>query len=106
MEKAVVFGPIILFFLIFGLLVVGFFALITKLVLKSKNSFWQGTVSDKVHNQKRDYDSKRMQDFYYLVVNTDDGKNMKVGLSAQMWEGFSIGDKIKKDKGKLYPEKV
>jgi hypothetical protein len=106
MEKLVIFLPIILFFGFFALLVIGFFVLIFKLIMKSKNSFWTGEVMDKVHNQRRDFDSDRMEDFYYLAVTTDQGKEMKVGLSAQMWDQFNKGDKIKKDKGKLYPEKI
>lgn len=106
MEKTIVFLPIILFFAVFALLAGGFLLLVFKLVMKSKNSFWTGEVIDKVHNQKEDYDSHRMQHFYYLVVRTGEGKEMKVGLSQQLWDGFNTGDKIKKDKGKLFPEKI
>jgi hypothetical protein len=106
MEKTVIFLPIILFFGFFALLIVGFLILVFKLVMKSKNSSWTGEVKDKVHNQREDYDSHRMEHFYSLVVMTGEGKEMKVGLSQQMWDGFNIGDKIKKDKGKLFPEKV
>ena len=106
MEKIIIFLPIILFFGFFGLLIFGFLAFIFKLIMKSKNSSWTGEVMDKVHNQKRDYDSHRMEDFYYLVVMTDEGKEMKIGLSGPMWEQFNKGDKIKKPKGKLFPEKI
>lgn len=106
MEKIVFFLPIILFFVVFALLAGGFLLLVFKLIMKSKNSFWTGEVTDKVHNQKEDYESHRMEHFYYLVVMTDQGKEMKVGLSEQLWNGFNIGDKIKKDKGKLFPEKI
>jgi hypothetical protein len=106
MEKLIVFLPIIIFFGIFALLAGGFLAFVLKLILKSKNSSWTGEVTDKVHKQKEDYESHRMEHFYHLVVMKSEGKEMKVGLSQQLWDGFNIGDKIKKDKGKLFPEKI
>ena len=106
MEKAVVFGPIIIFFLIFGVIVILFLGFIFKLIKKSKESYWVGEVKDKVHNQKRDFDTNRMEDFYYLVVKCDDGKEMKVGISPQFFEAFNIGDRIEKPKGELYPRKL
>ncbi len=33
-------------------------------------------------------------------------RNRNIGLSLQVWEKFKIGDKIKKEKGKLFPEKI
>jgi hypothetical protein len=106
MEKIVFFLPIILFFVVFALLAGGFLALVFSLIMKSKNSSWTGEVVDKVHNEKKDYESHRMEHFYYLVVMTSEGKEMKVGLSQQLWDGFNVGDKIKKPKGKLFPEKI
>jgi len=106
MEKAVIFGPVIIFFLIFGFLIILFLRFVLKLVKKSKESYWVGVVIDKVHNQKRDFDTNRMEDFYYLVVKCDDGKEMKVGLSPQFYEGFNIGDRVEKPRGELFPRKL
>jgi hypothetical protein len=106
MEKIVVFGPMIVFLGIFALLIFGFFGLIIKLVLKSKNENWTGIIIDKKHNQVRDSDSHGYNDFYYLVVKLDSGKERKIGLSASLWSGFKIGDKLTKPKGKLFPEKI
>ena len=105
MEKAVVFGPIIIFFGFFALLVVGFFILIIKLISKSKNEEWSGVVTDKKHNIIKDMDSNIPHDYYYLVVKTDDGKERKIGLSGNLWSGFKVGDKLKKPRGKLFPDK-
>jgi hypothetical protein len=85
MEKIIIFLPIVIFFGVFALLAGGFLLLVFKLVMKSKNSSWTGEV---------------------IVVMTDLGKEMKVGLSGPMWEQFNKGDKIKKEKGKLFPEKI
>lgn len=106
--KLLIFLPIIIFFGFFGLLVFGFLFLIFKLIMKSKNSSWQGKVVDKKFFQKtRDDDGiHKKENFYHLVVETDSGKTMKVGLSGEMWDKFSIGDKITKPKGSLYPSKI
>lgn len=107
MEKTMSLLPIILFLVFFVLPATVFILLVLKLVKKSKDSSWTGEVIDKVHNEKRDFDNpKKMEHFYYLVVKADQGRQMNVGLSEQMWSGFEKGDGIKKDKGKLYPEKV
>jgi len=107
MEKYVVFGPIIVFFAIFGLIIFGLLGFIIRLIFKSKNEDWTGVVIDKKHNQTRDFDdSRKINDFYFLVVKMEVGRDRKVGLSKQMWDKFEIGDKIHKPKGKLIPEKV
>ena len=106
MEKAIVFGPLILFFGIFFLLIIGFLGFIAKLIFKSKNESWKGVVTDKVHNQVRDNENPhKMNNFYYLVVKMENGSERKIGLSAEMWGKFDKGDKLSKPKGKLFPEK-
>ena len=79
--------------------------LVFKLILKSKSSYWKGEVIDKVHNTKREEHNK-IEHFYYLVVKTDERDDMKVGLSAEMYNSFQVGDIIEKPKGKLLPQKV
>jgi hypothetical protein len=104
MEKTIVFGPIIIFFGFFGLLVIGFIALIIKLISKSKNEEWTGIIVDKKHNQVEDDESGATHDYYYLVVKMDTGKERKVGLSGTLWSDFKVGDRLKKPKGKLFPQ--
>lgn len=52
--KIMVFLPMILFFGVFLLLIIGFFGLVAKLLIKSKNSEWEGEVVDKIVNEKRE----------------------------------------------------
>lgn len=106
MEKAVVFGPLVIFFIFFGLLIIGFLAFIIKLVSKSKNEEWSGVIIDKKHNEVEDDDSGITHDYYYLVVKMDTGKERKIGLAGTVWNSFKVGDKIKKPKGKLFPQKI
>ena len=102
MEKIVT-----VFFVLFVLLIIVLpLSLIFKLVMKSKKSSWSGEVIDKKHNSHTDMDDKTIES-YYLVVKMDDGsRNRNIGLSRQMWENFSVGDKINKAAGKLIPEKI
>lgn len=106
MEKALVFGPLLIVLVLFGLLIIGFFALIFKLISKSKNEDWTGEVIDKKTKQVSDYDTDEVSTNYYLVVKMAVGRDRNIALSPERWESFSIGDKIHKPKGKLYPEKV
>ncbi|MFA5025971.1 MAG: hypothetical protein WC503_05690 [Candidatus Shapirobacteria bacterium] len=106
MEKTVVFGPLIIFFAIFALLIFLFLRFIFRLVAKSKNEDWYGEVIDKKINEIEDDDTGITHDYCYLIVTMDDGKERKVGLSRQLWEKFQTGDKLHKPKGKLFPEKI
>lgn len=102
-----IFLPMIIFMAFFAFLILGFAVIVIRIISKSKNSSWTGSVIDKKHNEVRDSDNpNKMNNFYYLVVRTDAGREMKVGLSAQMWNKLAVGDKISKPKGKLYPEKI
>ena len=108
MEKTIVFGPLILFFGFFTLLIIGFVILIGKLISKAKNSSWEGEIIKKEHNTTPSYDDDiRDNHFYYLVVKMNEsGEERKIGLSEKLWSQFKVGEKIKKPKGKLFPEKI
>jgi hypothetical protein len=104
MEKIAATG----FFIFFLLVVVLPISLIIKMVLKSKKSSWEGEVIDKKHNATQDFDDdNKINHTYYLVVKMNDGsRDRNVGLSKQLWDSFSIGDKIKKPAGKLLPVRL
>jgi hypothetical protein len=107
MEKAVVFGPMIIFFGFFLLLIIAFLGFIVRLISKSKNEDWRGVVIDKKHNAVSDYDNPhKTNHFYYLVVKTEDGRERKLGLSQVLWDQFQVGDHLHKPKGKLFPDKI
>lgn len=104
MEKIVAGG----FWIFFLLIVVLPLSLIFKMVMKSKKSSWSGEVIDKKHNASRDFDdNNKINHNYYLVVKMDDGsRDRNIGLSKQLWDTFKIGDKIKKESGKLLPTRL
>jgi hypothetical protein len=105
-EKAVVFGPIIIFFLIFAALIAGFLFVVVKLVLKGRKSAWKGTLVDKLYKEQKDFDTDRTNQYHTLVFKTDEGKEIKVGTSKQVYDSYNIGDKAEKKSGKFWPEKV
>ena len=106
MEKYIVFGPIIIFFGFFGLLILGFFLLIGKLVLKAKNDAWVGEVIDKTHNVKDKDDSNLKEHFYFYRVRLENGEEHNIATSPKLYNEIQIGDKMKKDKGSLWAKKI
>ena len=106
-EKAVVFGPIILFFVIFGALIIGFIVVVGRLAMKGKAMAWKGELVDKVYKTKRDFDNpKKVDQFFTLVFKTEDGKTMKVGTSKEVYDSYNIGDKAEKKSGEFWPKKI
>lgn len=88
------------------MLIVGFLFLVIKLVKKGKDSFWTGEVIDKKHIQRRDSESKRMNDFYTIIFKTDNGKQVKVGVAKEEYDDWKVGDKGEKKKGQFKPKKT
>jgi hypothetical protein len=105
-EKACIFGPIIIFFTIFALLVAGFIILVVKLIKKGKASAWQGELVDKLYRSRDDSDSGRTEHFYTLVFKTIEGKMIKVGTSREIYDSYVIGDKAEKKSGELGLKKI
>jgi hypothetical protein len=109
MGKTIVFLPIIIFFGFFGLLVVGFFALIAKLFFKAKAQSWEGVVLDKGHHIKEEKDEdgfKKQHNFYSLKVQLDNGEIHNIPVTADFYQKIKVGDRLKKEKGALWPKKV
>lgn len=106
MEKAVVFGPISVFFGCFFVLIAIFIGFIIKLVLKTKGEAWTGKVIDKKVNEKRDFDTDRLEYTYILVTQIDGGRVRNLGVSKALYDQFEVGNAIGKNKGELLPHKI
>jgi hypothetical protein len=104
MEKYIVFGPIILFFGFFFLLIVGFFALIGKLILKGKNQAWVGEVIEKVAFEKEDDDTKRKTRLLSLKVKLKNGEIHSIPAHVDFFNTVKVGDTLEKEKGALWPK--
>lgn len=106
MEKYIVFGPIVIFFGFFGLLILGFFLLVGKLVMKSKNDSWVGEVIDKSDFVKDKDDSNLKEHILSLKVQMENGETHSIPASRAFFNEIKIGDKLKKEKGSLWPKKI
>jgi hypothetical protein len=99
----IVLGP---FFLIFGLLILGFLGLVIKLILNAKNDSWQGKIIGKKIVEREDFETDRLEQLYSLQVKLDNGKIRNIGVSLKLYQQFKEGDSILKEKGSLQPKKV
>ncbi|PIU33638.1 hypothetical protein COT03_02805 [Candidatus Shapirobacteria bacterium CG07_land_8_20_14_0_80_39_18] len=106
MEKTVVFLPMIIFGGFFLLLVVGFFVLVFKLVKKGRDSAWKGKLVEKKYVEGEDFDTDRKTDYFTLIFETDEGKQIKVGVDRQTYDEYKIGDQAEKRKGEFRPRKL
>jgi hypothetical protein len=105
-EKILIFGPIIIFFVIFASMALGFLILVIGLVSKGRKMAWRGTLIDKLHNTKDEFDSNKVNHFYTLIFKTDQGKVIKVGVSMEMYEDYNVGDRAEKKSGELWQKKI
>ena len=106
MEKYIVFGPIIIFFGFFGLLILGFFLLVGKLIIKGKNQTWTGEVIEKSDFLKDKEDSNQKEHILSLKVQMDNGETHSIPASVKFYNEIKVGDKLKKDKGSLWAKKI
>ncbi len=106
--QLIIFTPIIIFWGIFIFLIVGFLLLILKIVNKTKNSYWKGEVTDKLFNSARGSfeDSKKISNYYTLVVKTNEGLTRKIAVGKDMYNSVEVGDTLEKPLGKLNPVKI
>ena len=112
--------PIVIL-LIFCLPAVAFLLLVGKLFLKGKAESWEGVVVDKGHvvKEKENEDSwgvvwrkgpEKKEHLYHIKVKIEEGKNKgevhAVAVPAEMYEEIKVGDRLRKEKGALWPKKV
>lgn len=102
-EETIIFGPIIIFFGFFALLVLGFFLLVGKLFFKAKNDSWVGEVIDKKYIEKDKEDSCVKERLYSYRVRLTNGEEHNIASSAEFYSQVKIGDRLEKKKGALWP---
>ncbi len=106
MEKYVIFGPMVIFLGFFVLLVVGFLLLVGKLFMKGKNQSWIGEVIDKSTVTKEKDGGFGKETFLSLKVQLENGEVHSIPATREFFNEIKIGDKLKKDKGALWPKKI
>jgi len=92
-----------------------------KLFLKGKADSWEGVVVDKGHTtrEKKDEklwgtiyrtDPKKQEHFYYIKVKIEEGKDKGeihgIAVTPKMYEEINVGDRLRKEKGALWPRKI
>jgi hypothetical protein len=105
MEKYVVFGPIILFFGFFLLLIIGFLGFVIRLMFRAKNAAWTGEVINKKINEVEDDNGRKEQHFVYQV-RMDNGQTHYYPATAGFYKELQIGDRLEKKKGEMHPIKI
>jgi len=112
--------PLIIF-LIFVAPGIIFLFFVLKLFLKGKRDSWEGVVVDKGHvvKEKEDEDSwgvvwrkgpEKKEHFYHIKVKIEEGKNKgevhAIAVPPEMYEEIKVGDRLRKEKGALWPKKI
>jgi len=105
--------PIIIL-LIFCLPGVLFLLFVGKLFSKGKAAAWEGVVIDKGHVVKEKYDQdeilktkrKKREHLYNIKVKLDNGEIHAIAVTPEMYEEIQVGDRLRKEKGSLWPKKV
>jgi hypothetical protein len=91
---------------------IGIFAVIAgfifSTILKRKKESWSGIVTDKkaVEEIRRNDGYKRKVEVYYLTVKLSGGGDKKISVGKNLWDTFSVGDKILKNSNSYNPIKV
>lgn len=88
------------------IIIVPFSTLVIVLILKGRKQAWTGTIIDKSANEKTDMDSDRTSVIYSVKIRTDEGKEFNYGVDATKYNEYKIGDRLKKESGKLWAEKI
>jgi hypothetical protein len=97
----------LMMFFVFFFLPIGLFVFIlSKFLKKAKGDAWEGEVVDKLINEKRDSDSNRMERYYTVVFKTTKGEQRKMAVTADDYNNWQPGDRMKKEKGKMYPVRI
>jgi len=103
--------PIIIL-LIFIFPAILFLLLVAKLFFRGKAASWEGVVVDKGHvvKEKTEKDGtfkKRKQEhLYHIKVKLDNGEIHAIAVTPEMYEEIQVGDRLKKEKGALWPKKI
>lgn len=106
-EKILVFGPMVVFLIIFSVIVFIFLRVVIKLIVKGRAQAWKGELIDKIYKTNRDFDnSKKINEFYTLVFRTEEGKIIKVGTSKLVYDDYKVGDRAEKKSGEFWPNKI
>ncbi len=98
--------PLIFMCLCCFVIIVPFSALIIFLILKGRKQAWTGTIIDKSANVTSDFDSGNDSTIYSVRIKSDAGKEFNYGVDHKKYNEYKIGDRLKKESGKIWAEKI
>jgi hypothetical protein len=52
------------------------------------------------------FKKRKREDLYHIKVKLDSGEVHAIAVTPEMYEEFQVGDRIRKEKGELWPKKV
>ena len=90
-----------------SVIVIPFSVLIFVLVMRGKKQAWLGTIISKEYREKEDFDdSNKKESIYTVKIKIDNGKEFNMAVDSGRYHAWKEGDRLKKESGKLWPEKV
>lgn len=98
--------PLILFLVLFFIIVVPITVIIIVVIIKGRNQSWIGTITDKLENTKRDFDTNKEETFFTVCIKLDSGKDIKMAVDRDRYNNWKVGDKLEKIKGESWPKKI
>lgn len=97
-------------FIIFACAIIFFIVIISLIIAsiqKRKKEVWKGYLEDKkiISETRRNDEYHRKVDIYYLYIKLDEGTSKRMSVNKQLYNSFSVGDKIEKKEGMYDPVK-
>ena len=73
---------------------------------RQKKSGWTGELIDKKYIEADSDDDSSTPEKHILIFKTNTGKKVKVTVSKDTYNAFSLGDQASKKSGEYYPKKI
>lgn len=90
-----------------SVIVIPFSILIYILVMRGKKQAWVGTIISKTYREKEDFDdSNKKESIYTVKIKIDGGHEFNMAVDSGRYDQWKEGDRLKKEAGKLWPEKI
>jgi len=99
--------PLIFMLACCAVIVIPFSVLIFVLVMRGKKQAWIGTIIAKAYSEKENLDNPHKKESIYTVkIKIDGGREFNMAVDSGRYHDWKEGDRLKKESGKLWPEKV
>ncbi|MBU1120044.1 hypothetical protein KKA50_02525 [Patescibacteria group bacterium] len=94
----------LIFFLGFCILIIlPFTVLIISLIVRGRKRQWKGTVMNKLGKTSN---SNKTDEDFLIIVETDNGKEIKITVDKSRYDNWKVGDRLEKVKEENWPQKI